>query len=413
MLHPVCTHPASYFVLPYTVGHTIKHNNFNFIYYCYLLGVILASMDDEIDNSTDFDYEGSGEDDNGDDNVGSGMTTIMLFLYVTILVFALLGNSLIIHIVRTRNDIRKNSFNWLLVNTAAADLVNVVTAFIWSLSFWVNEGYWISGAFGTITCKIVPFLLVVAICVSIWTLTIIAIDRYLAIVCIGKKPMSSKSKVRGIIIVWLTAGLLFTSQLYKFKTDESEDGLSECYHDWHEDEDKSKHIYQAEMIVRVVVTYAVPLFLMFVLYSMIANFLWSHKPPGNVNERAYVKKTKKRRVVIKMMITVVILFALCWLPVHISHIMSAFYIDAYYTIPVTVKWLFTWLAHANAAIHPWLFIAFSEKLRVQVMEILRSIQRATRTRRRSLTLNNEEKGSPQGSGDCTTKNYSTIAMNTL
>lgn len=390
----------------------IKHNNFNLIYHCYLLGVILATMDDELDNSTDFDYEGSGEDDNGDDNVGSGMTTIMLFLYVTILVFALLGNSLIIHIVRTRNDIRKNSFNWLLVNTAAADLVNVVTAFMLSLSFSVNEGYWISGVFGTITCKIVPFLLVVAICVSIWTLTIIAIDRYLAIVCIGRKPLSSKSKVRGIILVWFTAGLLFTGQLYKFKTDESEDGLSECYHDWHEDEDKSEHIYQAEMIVRVVVTYAVPLFLMFVLYSMIANFLWRHKPPGNVNERAYVKKTKKRRIVIKMMITVVILFALCWLPVHISHIMLAFYTDAYYAIPVTVKWLFTWLAHANAAIHPWLFIAFSEKLRVQVMEILRSIQRATRTRRRSLTLN-EEKGSPQGSGDCTTKNYSTIAMNTL
>ena len=370
-------------------------------------------MDDELDSSADFDNEGSGEDDNADDITGSGTNTIMIFLYVTILVFALLGNSLIIHIVRTRNDIRKNSFNWLLVNTAAADLVNVVTACMFSLPFFVNEGHWISGVFGTITCKVVPFLLVVAICVSIWTLTIIAIDRYLAIVCIGRKPLSSKCKVRGIIIVWFTAGLLSTGQLYKFKTEKTEDGLSNCYSEWHEDEDKSIRIYQAEMTARVVFTYAVPLFLMFVLYSMIAHFLWNHKPPGNVNERAYVKKTKKRRVVIKMMITVVTVFALCWLPVHICHIMSEFYVDAYDAIPLTVIWLFTWLAHANAAIHPWLFIAFSEKLRVQVKGILRSIQRVTQRRRRSLSLNNEEKNSPQRSGDCTTKNCSTIAMNTL
>ncbi|XP_068712491.1 tachykinin-like peptides receptor 99D isoform X2 [Montipora foliosa] len=377
------------------------------------LGVMLPTMDDEPDNATDFYFEGSGEDELLTDDVDEAANTVMIILYVTILLFALVGNSLVIHIIRTRDDIRKNSFNWLLVNTAAADLVDVVTACAFILPYFVCEDCWISGVVGKIFCKLIPFLLVVAICVSVWTLTIIAVDRYLAIVCIGRKPLSSKSKVRCIIIVWLSAGLLFSGQLYKFNTEEIEDGQTICYHEWNEDLDTSTLFYKAEMIVRVVVTYAIPLAIMAVLYSMIAYFLWSHKPPGNVNERAYVKKTKKRRVVIKMMIAVVTVFAFCWLPVHITHIMSEFYTDAYDAIPSIVQWLLIWLAHANAAIHPWLFISFSEKLRKEAKGMFRTLRKATQRKRRSMSLFNNENDSPRRSGDYTTKNGSTIAMNTL
>ena len=298
---------------------------------------------------------------------------ILIVAYVIILLFSFVGNSLVIHIVQTRRKIRRNPFNWLLVNTAVADLVDVITASAFSLPYFLCGHCWISGIVGTIICKIIPFLLVVSICTSIWTLTAVTVDRYLAIVCIHKRQLSSRTVVRSIVAFWLCSGLVFCGQLYKFKTEETEDGDPLCYDEWHEDPDISILLYKVEMTVRVVLTYAVPLIIMTVLYSLIARFLWKRKPPGNVNQQAVIRQTRKRRAVIKMMMTVVTVFALCWLPAHVSHIMSEFYSDSYAAIPTILKWLFFWVAHANAAIHPWLFIAFSENLRMETRAIFRHL----------------------------------------
>ena len=321
------------------------------------------------------------------DEITDATKIILTFAYVIILLFSFVGNSLLIHIVRTRTDIRKKTFNWLLVNTAIADLVDVITASAFCLSFFTAGDRWIPGIVGTILCKIIPFFLVVSICVSIWTLTVIAADRYLAIVNIRKKPLSSRLVLRSIIAIWLCAGFLFCGQLYKFKTEETEDGESECYHDWHEDSSETSILfYKAEMIVRVVITYAVPLLIMAVLYWLIAMFLWKRKPPGNFHQQVYNNRIRRRRAVIKMMITAVTVFALCWFPVHVGHIMSEFYSNTYDTIPIIVKWLFYWLAHANTAIHPWLFIFFSENLRVETKEIFRNIWKTTRLHACRLSL---------------------------
>ena len=296
--------------------------------------------------------------------------------YAIILLFSFVGNSIIIHLVRTRTNIRMNPFNWLLFNTAVADLLDVITASAFTVPSYFCGDCWLSGMVGTIFCKLIPFVLVVSICVSIWTLTVIAADRYLAIVCIRRRPLSPKSVVCSIITLWLLAGLIFSGELYKFTVDEVDGEVALCYPDWNpESEEISTILHRAEMIVKVVVTYAVPLVIMSVLYSLISYFLWKQKPPGAVNQVAYVKQMRKRRAVIKMLIYAVAVFALCWLPVHVSHIMPQFYEDAYLIIPSTLRMFFFWLAHANAAIHPWLFIAFSENLRGEAKAIFHNIRK--------------------------------------
>ena len=368
-----------------------------------------------MDEITDEPYINDNEEQDGEE-VSDVNNTVMIIAYIVIVLFSLVGNSLVIHIVRTRTEIRKKPFNWLLLNTAAADLVVVLTASAFSLPYYVCGDCWFSGVGGTILCKLLPFLLVASICVAIWTLTVIAVDRYLAIVRFRRKRLSAKSKVRCIIAVWLCAGVISCGQLYKYKTEETDDGQAICDHEWHEDWDTSTALYKAEMVVRVIITYAVPLLIMAVLYSLIAHFLWIHKPSADVNERAYAKKTKKRRTVIKMMITVVIVFAVCWLPVHISHIMSEFYSDAYDAIPTILTWLFYWLAHANAAIHPWLFIAFSEKLRAETKSIFRTICKPNQPRLRTESLPTSfsyDDTSPLRSGNSTARNGETLAMHAM
>lgn len=330
----------------------------------------------QTENSTAPLNDGERIGDEGIEELNEATKTGVIGGYAIILLFSIVGNSIIIHLVRTRTNIRMNPFNWLLFNTAVADLLDVITASVFSVPSVLCGDCWLSGMVGTIFCKLIPFFLVVAICVSIWTLTVIAADRYLAIVCIRRRPLSSRTVVCSIITLWLLAGLIFSGELYKFTVDEVNDEVALCYPDWNrESEEISKIFHQAEMIVKVVVTYAVPLVIMTVLYSLISYFLWKQKPPGAVNQEAYVKQMRKRRAVIKMLIIAVAVFAVCWLPVHVGHIMPHFYKDAYSAIPSTLRLLFFWLAHANAAIHPWLFIAFSENLRGEAKAIFHNIRK--------------------------------------
>ena len=326
------------------------------------------------------------EDEQQDDEqeVDTSIKIAMICIYAIILMLSLVGNSLIIHLVRTRKNIRKNQFYWLIVNTALADLIDVLTACAFSMPYFMFGDRWGLGGFGTAMCKIIPFLLVVSICAAIWTLTVIAVDRYLVIVCLRRRALSSRSVLRSIIIVWLCAVVVGCGQLYKYKTIEDYDGIQHCVDEWDEDsEETSMLIYKTEMVVRVIITYAVPLAVMAILYFLIARFLWKRKPPVSVNQQAYINQVRKRKTVIKMLVTVVTVFALCWLPVHVGHVMSEFYPVAYYNTPIVVRWLLFWFAHANAAIHPWLFIAFSEHLRGGTKEILRKISKTEQLRLRS------------------------------
>lgn len=186
--------------------------------------------------------------------------------------------------------------------------------------------------------------------------------------------MSHRSVKRSIVAVWLFAGLIFSGELYKFTVDGQEGETAECHHQWHDlKPELSDFLYRVEMIVRFVINYVVPLLIISVLYSLIARFLWTHKPPGNATLQVHVKRTRKHRAVIKMLVTAVVIFALCWLPVHVAHIMEQFYTDIYDTIPLSTLVIMYWLAHANAAIHPWLFIYFGENLRMETKGILRNL----------------------------------------
>ena len=318
------------------------------------------------------------EEEHHEEEVGDVTKIIVIGAYSIILLLSFVGNSLILHIVRTRPSIRQNPFNWLLVNTAFADFLDVIAASSFTLPLFLCGDCWLSGTIGTILCKLIPFLLTVSICVSIWSLVIIAADRYLAIVCSvcqNKRPLSGKSVLKCIAAVWFLAGLIFSWELYVYKVEEVDDDVAECYTQWHEEsEELSTILVRAEMIFKVTITFAIPLVIMGVLYTLIAKFLWNHKPPGSGTRLTHAKRTRSFRGVIKMLMTAVAVFALCWLPVHVSHIMWVFFPNSYETIPHIIQVLFYWVAHANAAIHPWLFIVFSENLRREAKGILQIFQ---------------------------------------
>jgi allatostatin receptor len=112
----------------------------------------------------------------------------------------LLGNALVVIVVLSNQQMRSTT-NLLIINLAIADLLFVIfcipfTGTDYMLSMW---------PFGNIWCKIVQYLIVVTAHASIYTLVLMSLDRFLAVV----HPIASmvirteKNTIIAICILWI------------------------------------------------------------------------------------------------------------------------------------------------------------------------------------------------------------------
>jgi allatostatin receptor len=89
----------------------------------------------------------------------------------------LFGNALVVIVVASNKQMR-NTTNILIINLAMADLLFIIfcvpfTAADYVLSYW---------PFGVTWCKTVQYLIIVTAYVSVYTLVIMSVDRFLAVV---------------------------------------------------------------------------------------------------------------------------------------------------------------------------------------------------------------------------------------
>ncbi|XP_023220141.1 orexin receptor type 2-like [Centruroides sculpturatus] len=224
----------------------------------------------------------------------------------------------------------------------------------------------------------------VSVSVSVLTLTFISIDRWYAICYPLKfKSTSGRAKV-AILIIWITSMLLVLPDVIVLDT-KLHPGLkvethylTDCAYTWSDD---NTQIYQ---LVIVLILYVAPFALMSVTYYQIARVLWNKNIPGNRNVKRTVtvtQNTKKgttrcttnqdsiesqirsRRKAAKMLIAVIVMFGLCYLPVHLINTLR-------YTIglPQThttaaASLISHWLCYANSAVNPVIYNFMSGKFR--------------------------------------------------
>lgn len=288
-----------------------------------------------------------------------GVSIFASLLFLT----SLIGNTVVIYIVCARTHMR-NSTNILIANMAIGDLlltIDIPYVIKWFFAFnaWFGNNF-----FADFLCKFFHSAQMGSITCSVLTLVAISFDRCFAITYPLRKVLDGKVLKATITGIWLvTVG--FCIPMIIVTQARASHGHYICDEFW-VDFPLMNHRYF--IVVFSICTYIVPLVLIAVVYGITGIRLWKRKLPGNENllAKEKVHATSKKATI--MLITVVLVFAVCWLPLQVREVLK-FY-EAPFKVPIKVDLVLPWIGFSNIAINPILYVVFSENYRSEFLRIL-------------------------------------------
>lgn len=329
-------------------------------------------MDDMVSNNfTNDTFLGKGEDglDTNDmDNCPPGkedtavdraakITALSLIMFTSFV-----GNILVICVTRRTRSLRKIAYTFV-INMAIADALTTIINMPESLVIEIRDtDEWLSGNLGMVLCKLLPFCQQVCAYCSVLSLLAISLDRFFAICFPLRRFMSKRLSKVIIFFTWLipvisSAPMFVTNKLV---TDE---GIVLCVEEWPApfDADNAPTDYT---IILFVLFYLVPFIIMSSFYSCVIYKIWRRKAPGNRSSTACRVYSQSRQKALKMFMTIVACFALCWLPYHVT-----FFLTSYNEmllncgLPRDIYFIAIFFTHAISAINPCIYMIFNKEYR--------------------------------------------------
>ena len=249
----------------------------------------------------------------------------------------------------------KTITNYLILNQACADLYRTLMESLHVSSHLIG-GRWFGGILGLITCKLFLANLFIPVIFTVWILPTIGVERFYAVSRPFRSSPLSQHLKKIIIILWswsvvCSMEVFITGSLSKAKQ----------YYFCH-----AIYFLQQRMtfyILTVSLNVLLPLFITAVLYMIVCHRLWSRKVPGegtNQNQRQ-AEAMKTARKVTRMMITVVVLYVLCFVPFFVG---SSLYHFNYIEDESELIFLCLFLvAFAYSGLNPYVYLTFNQKFR--------------------------------------------------
>ncbi|XP_054716391.1 tachykinin-like peptides receptor 99D [Uloborus diversus] len=272
------------------------------------------------------------------------------------------GNAIVMWIVLAHKRMRSVT-NYFLVNLSLADTMvstlNVIFNFVYML-----DGDW---PFGKAYCKISNFIAIISVAASVFTLVAISFDRYMAIIHPLQPRMSRGMTLNICACIWLFGSILsLPNLLYSSTMVEvylNGENRMVCFMVWPDgpsNESNQEYIYN---VVILIVTYVLPITFMIFTYFKIGKELWGSQSIGECTQKQIESINSKRKIV-KMMIAVVVIFAVCWLPYHV-YFLVAHHLP-YITSQPYVQHIYLsiyWLAMSNACYNPFIYCWMNSRFR--------------------------------------------------
>uniref|UniRef100_A0ABM5FLG9 Neuropeptide Y receptor type 6-like n=1 Tax=Pogona vitticeps TaxID=103695 RepID=A0ABM5FLG9_9SAUR len=246
---------------------------------------------------------------------------LLVTAYAVVTLVGLLGNLCLIVIIRKQKE-SQNVTNILIANLSVSDIFICIMCIPFNAAYTLMD-YWV---FGEAMCKISDFVQSISVTVSVFSLVLIAVERYQLIVNPrGWKPTVSHA-FWAIIFIWVFA-LIISTPFFIFHqvTDEPLRNLSShsgvymnkvlCIEVWPSLEERLG--YTTTMFF---FQYFFPLGFIFICYLKI--FVCLQKRHGKIDKvRENESRLNESKRINIMLISVVVTFGACWLPLNIFNIM--------------------------------------------------------------------------------------------
>ncbi|KAH0813197.1 hypothetical protein GEV33_009594 [Tenebrio molitor] len=268
--------------------------------------------------------------------------------------------------------------NYFLVNLSIADLFVALVC----MPNAAYAAYTSVYSFGEYACKISAYLQCVSVASSIFTITAMAVDRYLAITrpfgffyrCFNKRTTTII-----ILLMWILSLALFmpvllvtgTSKLEYIEVQNKSLYINVHFCGEHWEKSSMSPVQQALGITWFIFMFVLPGLIILFAYSMMSRTLCSGVPPFDNNDgvtcmqqRNRLMRSRKRVACILLLLAFI--FAGCWLPYHVVNLLGDVGNDNYKELTMYLLLL----GHANSALNPVIYCALSRRFRNSIKDLI-------------------------------------------
>ena len=297
--------------------------------------------------------------ENSTSTIDNTEATSKASICIFVLIVSLIENITVLVILKKNPRRGVSSANGLFIaNMSVADVLFALQNIPHSYNYIVLGGRWIvHGNVGVVLCKIDIFLSLIAMVTGNLTILAIATYRLFAVYCPLKKIITRRMCLFTIFLTWLIPTLFAFPMLF--------------YADLMGDKDFiicSLTDVQVLQIWYAVLAgiFATTLVAMLALYTAIGVKLLRRKFPsdiiGDAKQRALLRRGKRNRDILKMLITLIVAFYVCSLPIIILQLSLAF--GFYEVLQVNHgRFIAVLMLFLNGVINPMIYFKFIKRFR--------------------------------------------------
>lgn len=279
-------------------------------------------------------------------------TVVVPVLFGLVSFIGVVGNSLVIYVILSNQRMRTVT-NFLLLNLALADLSFVIVIPPFTAYEYV-EYRQPSWPFGAGLCKLLHYLVNVTAYVTVYTLVVISIVRYMTVVHNARTVhLRTKRNVIVIIIaIWVLMLLLNVPILLSYGVT-TETGCD---------------LYDPELGRRIFATffafaYVLPLVVICLFYLCILAHITRQRKHSMIRRDTNTKSFGKKQQAGRLLIVVVLLFAILWLPIHTVLLIAYFGTPPDSDVYLTYSVLSSCFAYFNSCVNPIIYNRTSKAFR--------------------------------------------------
>ncbi|KAM4750170.1 somatostatin-like receptor F_48D10.1 [Anableps anableps] len=282
-------------------------------------------------------------------------TLVTAIISFTVFLVGLTGNTLAIYVV-LRYAKMKTVTNIYILNLAVADELYII-----GLPFLTTQNvlsYW---PFGSFLCRVVMTADSMNQFTSIFCLTVMSMDRYLAVVHPIRSTKWRHPRVAKVVsaAVWAVS---FIVVLPVVIFSDVQDKFNSCNMIWPEPKDVWSTAF---IIYTATVGFFGPLLIICLCYLLIVI-----KVKSSGARVGFINRRRSERKVTRMVVVIVVVFVLCWLPFFIINMVNLVVIIPESSVTAGIYFFAVILSYANSCANPLLYGFLSDNFKQSFRKVL-------------------------------------------